>query len=159
MKRNYFVARLENVVYVDPAFVKKAGILDTDECELYDRLLEKYPSFKFEVKDLNKSNKQTYKGLRIEVMQAFIIQHEETPEKYNPKLAELNKAMAEGLMMDAKYSFAKSWFIKNYGDAFNGSNLSKKEGKREALINELLSKADKNLIAPIKKAEGVVSNG
>lgn len=159
MKKHYSVELLEHIVYVDPAFIKKAGILDTEESELYDRLLAKYPSFKFEVKDLNKSNKQTYKGLRIEVMQAFIIQHEETPEKYNPKLAELNKEIAKGLVKDAKYGVAKSWFVENYGKAYNSSTLSKKEGKREALINELLSKADKNLIAPIKKAEGVVSNG
>ena len=159
MKKQYFVNLIERVVEVDKKFIEKAGQLDTEENALYDRLLEKYPSFKFEVKDLNKSNKQTYKGLRIEVMQAFIIQHEETPEKYNPQLKELNKAIAEGLVKDAKYGVAKSWFVENYGKAYNSSTLSKKEGKREALINELLSKADKNLIAPIKKAEGVVSNG
>lgn len=159
MKKQYFVNLIERVVEVDKKFVEKAGQLDTEENALYDRLLEKYPSFKFEVKDLNKSNKQTYKGLRIEVMQAFIIQHEETPEKYNPQLKELNKAIAEGLVKDAKYGVAKSWFVENYGKAYNGSTLSKKEGKRETLINELLSKADPNLIAPITKAEGVVSNG
>ena len=148
MKRNYFVARMERVVYVDPMFVEKAGQLDTEESELYDRLLEKYPDFKFEVKKLNESNKQTYKGLRIEVMQAFIIQYEETPEKYNAKLKELNKAMAEGLVKGAKYSAAKSWFIKHYGKEFNGSALSKKEGKQEELIKKLFALAQKNENVP-----------
>ena len=153
MKQNYFVARLERVVYVDPMFVKMAGQLDTDESKLYDRLLEKYPTFTFEVKELNKSNKQTYKGLRIEVMQAFIIQHEETPDKYNPQLKELNKAMAEGLVKGAKYSAAKSWFLKHYGKVFNGSALSKKEGKQDELIKNLIALAKKNENAPTAATE------
>ena len=148
MKQNYFVARLERVVYVDPMFVKMAGQLDTEESKLFDRLLEKYPTFKFEEKKLNETNKQNYKGLRIEVMQAFIIQHEETPEKYNPQLKELNKAMAEGLVKGAKYSAAKSWFLKHYGEVFNGSALSKKEGKQDELIKNLLALAKKNENAP-----------
>ena len=159
MKKQYFVARMERVVYVDPMFVKKAGQLDTEECELYDRLLEKYPDFKFEVKKLNESNKQTYKGLTIKVMQAIIIQHEETPDKYEPKLKELNKKLADGLARNATYSVAKSWFLDNYGEVYTGSALSKKEGKREALINELLSKVDKSIIAPASKVKGVESNG
>ena len=153
MKQNYFVARLERVVYVDPMFVKMAGQLDTYESKLYDRLLEKYPTFTFEVKELNKSNKQTYKGLRIEVMQAFIIQHEETPDKYNPQLKELNKAMAEGLVKGAKYSAAKSWFLKHYGKVFNGSALSKKEGKQDELIKNLIALAKKNENAPTAATE------
>lgn len=148
MKKLYSVARLEKVVYVDPKFVEKAGQLDTEESELFDRLLEKYPTFKFEEKKLNESNKQTYKGLRIEVMQAFIIQHEGTPEKYNVKLKELDKEMNEGLVKGAKYSAAKSWFLKNYGKVFNGSALSKKESKQEELIKSLLALAKKNENAP-----------
>ena len=153
MKKQYFVNLIDRIVEVDKKFIEKAGQLDTEENALYDRLLGKYPSFKFEVKDLNKSNKQTYKGLRIEVMQAFIIQHEETPEKYNPQLKELNKAMAEGLMKDAKYSVAKSWFLKHYGEVFNGSALSKKEGKQEELIKNLLALANKNENAPTAATE------
>ena len=148
MKKQYFVNLIERVVEVDKKFIEKAGQLDTEENALYDRLLEKYPSFKFEIKDLNKSTKQTYKGLRIEVMQAFIIQYEETPEKYTPQLKELNKEMAEGLVKGAKYSAAKSWFLKHYGEVFNGSALSKKEGKQEEFIRNLLALAKENKNAP-----------
>ena len=42
MKKQYFVEQLECVVYVDPAFVKAAGQIDTDECVLFEKLREKY---------------------------------------------------------------------------------------------------------------------
>ena len=153
MKKQYEVARLERVVYVDPEFVKKAGQLDTDESKLFDRLLEKYPTFMFEEKKLNESNKQTYKGLRIEVMQAFIIQYEETPQKRETALRELNKKKAEGLLLGATYGVVKSWFLENYGKVYNGSAMSKKDGKRDVLIKELLATVDPALIITTAEAD------
>ena len=143
----------KKIVGTDVAFAK-AGIPGSAlEKELLARM-EGQPTYTFAVLETEKKPaKQTYKGLRIEVMQAFIIQHEETPEKYNAKLKELNKAMAEGLVKGAKYSAAKSWFLKHYGEVFNGSALSKKEGKQEELIKNLLALAKKNENAPTAATE------
>ena len=67
MKKQYFVNQLEGVIYVDPAFLKAAGQIDTDECALFETLRNKYPEFKFQKKDLNKSTKRTYSNLTYDL--------------------------------------------------------------------------------------------
>ena len=161
MKKQYFVDQLEGVVYVDPAFLKAAGQIDTAECTLFETLRKKYPEFRFEKKELNKSSKQTYGGLSIRVMQAFIIQYEDTPEKVNEALKALNKKKAEGLLKGATYGVVKSWFLDKYGKVYNNSELAQKDSKRDALIKELLAKVDKKAIdnSDEKEQKGEKENG
>ena len=152
MKKQYVVARLERVVYVDPKFVEKAGQLDTEESILYDRLMEKYPSFKFEEKKLNESSKNTYKGLNYDVMKAFIMFHEEG-ENQKKMLDEFDNVLAESVFKKAPPIYVRSWFLSKYKDPYNKSSFAQQnESKKEQAIRGMLNPASEN-------QKGVVSNG
>lgn len=152
MKKQYVVARLERVVYVDPKFVEKAGQLDTEESVLYDRLMEKYPSFKFEEKKLNESSKNTYKGLNYDVMKAFIKFYEEG-ENQQKMLDEFDNVLAESVFKKAPPIYVRSWFLSKYKEPYNKSSFAQKnESKKEQAIREMLNPASEN-------QKGVVSNG
>ena len=128
MKKQYFVDQLEGVVYVDPAFLKAAGQIDTDECNLFETLRKKYPAFKFAKKDLNKSNKRTYSNLTFERMEHFIkICVPEAERK--TALDEFKKVCAESTTKDGPYGYVKSWFLKEYKNEYNKSSFAKDEKK------------------------------
>ena len=149
----YEADHVHHTIYVDVESMKRAGQIDNPEFTELTKIRKALSGYKLETKEFPKKNKQTYDGLRIPVMQAFIIQYEATPEKAASALRELNKKKAEGLLRGATYGVVKSWFIKEYGDVYNGSALSKKDGKRDALIKELLCKVDPALIDPTAEIE------
>lgn len=150
-KFDYDADHIGKIIYVDIESMERAGQIDNPEFAELVRVRDALPGYKLETREFPKKNKNTYAGLKIAVMQAFIIQYEDTPEKVTNALKELNKKKAEGLLRGATYGVAKSWFIKNYGNVYNGSALSKKDGKRDALIKELLSKVDPALIDPAEE--------
>lgn len=152
MKKQYVVARLERVVYVDPKFVEKAGQLDTEESILYDRLMEKYPSFKFEEKKLNESSKNTYKGLNYDVMKAFIMFYEEGEEQ-KKMLDEFERVRDESVFKKAPPIYVRSWFLSKYKEPYNKSSFAQQnESKKEQAIRGMLNPAS-------EYQKGVVSNG
>ena len=157
----YEADHVDSIIYVDVESMKRASQIDNPEFTELTKIREALPGYKLETKEFPKKNKQTYGGLKITVMQAFIIQYEDTPEKVASVLKELNKKKAEGLLRGATYGVVKSWFIDKYGEVYNGSALSKKDGKRDALIKELLGKVDPALINPTAEnsLEGDICNG
>lgn len=157
----YEANHIDKILYVDVESMKRASQIDNPEFTELTRVREALHGYKLQTKVFPKKDKQTYDGLRIPVMQAFIIQYEATPEKAASALRELNKKKAEGLLRGATYGVVKSWFIKEYGDVYNGSALSKRDSKRDALIKELLCKVDPALINPAAEIqkEGCACNG
>ena len=131
MKKQYFVDQLEGVVYVDPAFLRAAGQIDTDECVLFEKLREKYPKFKFEKKDLNKSTKRTYNNLSYERMEAFInvcLPKNERKEAFE----EFNQVCAVSKTKDGRYAYVKSWFLSKYKAQYNKSSFAEDDKNNTA---------------------------
>lgn len=149
----YEADHIKRIIYIDVESMERAGQIDNPEFAELVRVREALPGYELKTKEFPKKNKQTYGGLKIEVMQAFIIQYEDTPEKAASALRELNKKKADGLLRGATYGVVKSWFIKKYGNVYKGSALSKKDSKRDALIKELLGKVDPALIDPVAEIE------
>lgn len=147
----YEADHIDRIIYVDVESMKLAGQIDSPEFEDLMKVREALPGYELKTKEFPKNNKQTYGGLSVEVMQAFIIQYEETSEKAVASLKELNKKRAEGLLKKSTYGVVKSWFLDKYGKVYNNSTLSKKDGKRDTLIKELLSNVDPTLIDPAAK--------
>lgn len=157
----YEADHIDRILYVDVDSMKRAGQITNPEFQKLTEVMNALPGYKLDTKEFPKKSKRTYDGLTIKVMQAFIIQYEATPEKVAECLKELNKKKAEGLLKGATYGVVKSWFLDKYSKVFNSSALSKKDGKRDALIKELLATVDDSIINPpiVTKQEGVVSNG
>jgi hypothetical protein len=157
----YEADHIDRVLYVDVDSMKLAGQITNPEFTEFQKVTAMLPGYELQLKEFPKKNKRTYGGLTIKVMQAFIIQYEESPEKVAESLKELNKKKAEGLLKGATYGVVKSWFLDKYSKVFNSSALYKKDGKRDALIKELLATVDNSIINPpiATKQEGVVSNG
>lgn len=157
----YEADHLNSIIYIDVDSLKRAGQITNPEFAEFTAVKNALSGYTIQAKEFPKKDKRTYGGLSIKVMQAFIIQYEDSIEKAEASLRELNKAKAEGLLKGAAYSTVKSWFLKKYSKVYNASALSKKDGKRDALIKELLAKVDKSIINPaveIQK-EGVACNG
>ncbi len=154
----YYADHARNTLYVDSDSMKRAGQIDSPEFAEFQRIRKEVHDYKIEVKDFPKTKKRTYGGLTMRAMQAFIILHE-GKEKAEAKLRELNAQKAVGMVKGSGYGRAKSWFLEHYGKAYNGSDLSKNESKREKFINELLASVDSVYIDPKGALEGGVSNG
>lgn len=157
----YEADHINNIIYIDTESLKRAGQIANPEFAEFMKIKATLPGYELKSKEFPKKSKRTYDGLTIKVMQAFIIQYEETPEKAAECLKELNKKKAEGLLKGATYGVVKSWFLDKYGKVFTNSAMSQKDSKRDALIKELLATVDEKIINPpiAAKKEGVVSNG
>ena len=135
----YEADHINKIIYVDEVSMKRAGQISNPEFAELMKVRETLPGYKLETKKFPKKEKRTYAGLKIAVMQAFI-------EKAESEIRKLNQAKAEGLLKGSAYGGAKKWFLKNYGKAYNSSAMSKKDGKRTALIHELLGKVNPDLV-------------
>lgn len=142
----YEADHINKIIHVDEESMKRAGQISNPEFAELMKVRETLPGYELETKKFPKKEKRTYAGLKIAVMQAFIIQCEDTIEKAEAAIIQLNNATAEGLLKGSAYGGAKKWFLKNYGKAYNSSAMSKKDGKRTALINELLGKVNPDLV-------------
>lgn len=127
----YEIDIMNEKVYVDPTFVKKASKLETKEFDKYMELRRTLPSFTFEEKKLN-ADKNTYKGLKEDVMEAFILFYEEG-EAQNKALKEFNDTLAESVFKKNKGSYVKSWFLKKYKKPYNESSFALSEEGKKAI--------------------------
>ena len=137
MKRNFFVNLIEGTVDVDPCFLEKAGEFGTPEFNKFMELKKTLPDFKFYVKKLNLSDKNTYSDLTYDVMEAFINFYEPA-EKRADAISEFRKVRAESVFKKAPYSYIKSWFLKKYKEAYNKSSFAEeRKGKKVEAIRKL----------------------
>lgn len=154
----YEADHINGIVYVDTDSMKRASQIDSPEFKKFLDVKASCPGYQFELRDFPKSTKRTYGGLTFKIMQALIIHYEETPEKAEAALREMNKAKAEGLLKGASYSAAKSWFLKKYGKKYNASPYAQKDGKRDALVKELLAQYEESLINPVAEIQNAGGN-
>ena len=134
--KNYEIDIMNEKVYVDPTFVKKSSNLNTAEFKQFMDLRRTLPGFTFEEKKLN-PDKNTYKGLTIDVMEAFILYYES--DKNKPEsLKEFKEILAASVFKKNRSSFVKSWFLSKYKEPYNKSSFAQKyESKKAQAIKEL----------------------
>lgn len=154
MKKQYFVEQLEGIVYIDPAFLAAAGQIHTEECSLFETLKQKYPTFKFEKKDLNKSNKTTYVKLTYARMMRFIETNIHDEAERNKALVELKQRQIEAEGRPGQYAYVKSWFLSKYKDEYNKSSFAKAKKEDEGKSENMPAQTE----VSTEKEEGV-SNG
>ena len=126
--KNYEIDIVNEKVYVDPTFVKKSSNLKTPEFKEFMELKRTLPEFSFEEKKLN-IEKNTYKGLTNDVMEAFILYYEKI-ENREIVLKEFKEIRAESVFKKNKASFVRSWFLGKYKKQYNESSfVLNKDGK------------------------------
>lgn len=126
--KNYEIDIVNEKVYVDPTFVKKSSNLKTPEFKEFMELKRTLPEFSFEEKKLN-LEKNTYKGLTNDVMEAFILYYEKI-ENREIVLKEFKEIRAESVFKKNKASFVRSWFLGKYKKQYNESSfVLNKDGK------------------------------
>ena len=131
MKKQYFVDMVNEKVYVDPMFVKKAGQFGSPEFNKFMELRATLPGFDFEEKNLNVSKKNVYSELTYEVMEAFINFHEGEKNRA-AVIEEFNAVCDASVFKKAPYSFVKSWFLKNYKEEYNVSSFAEERRNKKA---------------------------
>lgn len=100
----------KSIVGTKSAIARANKCLEPEYSELC-ALLEKHPSFKVEVKKIEKKkDKKTYHGLSFQAMKDFIA----TQENSKMMLAKFEKVMEVAEAKGAKYPLTKKWFLKNY---------------------------------------------
>ncbi len=150
----YEADHISKKIYVDTESMKRAGQIDAPEFAKLNEVITALPGYTLEAKDFPKTKKRTYGGLTIRVMQAFIIQQEETKAKAEPKLRQLKAEWLRGNLKGSGYGCAKSWFLREYGEAYKKYDLPKSKNMREKFINDQLKIVDAVYIDPKAAMEG-----
>ena len=149
MKKYNFVYEADhvnNTIYVDVDSMKRAGRIDAPEYKRFLEIKAELPGYAIKTKEFEKKEKCTYKGLRFDVMQAFIVYYEKDETTRNSRLKELLEIIIEGTSSGSPIGPAKHWFIEHYKKEYKESPLSKLTNKRESLVEKLLENIPSELI-------------
>lgn len=142
----YEADHVNNTIYVDVDSMKRAGQIDAPEYERFLAIKAKLPGYTIATKVFEKKEKCCYKGLRFDVMQAFIIYFEKDETIRNSRLKELLEKIIDGTSSGSPIGPSKSWFLEHYKKEYKDSPLSKLTAKREALVEKLLKDVPSELI-------------
>lgn len=115
---NITVNAANNTIELSKKFAKAACQYGTEEYRMLQEVRRDYPGFKVvEVSRKNsKSNKNTFKGLTYEYMEAYISTHDEDGAKMR-KFAILTgskKSEDTKVMKAASYQQVKNWFLAEF---------------------------------------------
>ena len=123
----------KSIVGTKSAIARANKCLEPEYSELC-ALLEKHPSFKVEVK---KIEKKTYHGLNFQAMKDFIA----TQENSKLMLAKFEKVMEVAEAKGAKYPLTKKWFLKNYSN-YKSNEVSDSEATLDDEVEEELTQLE-----------------
>ena len=124
----------KSIVGTKSAIARANKCLEPEYSELC-ALLEKHPSFKVEVKMIEKKkDKKTYHGLSFQAMKDFIA----TQENSKLMLAKFEKVMEVAEAKGAKYPLTKKWFLKNYPN-YKSNEVSDSEATLDDEVEEELT--------------------
>ena len=124
----------KSIVGTKSAIARANKCLEPEYSELC-ALLEKHPSFKVEVKKIEKKKeKKTYHGLNVQAMKDVIA----TQENSKLMLAKFEKVMEVAEAKGAKYPLTKKWFLKNYPN-YKSNEVSDSEATLDDEVEEELT--------------------
>jgi hypothetical protein len=115
--KGYTIDFTGETIYITKGFAKAASIVGTEEYNVMVKLRRDCVDYEIKYKTINrKVNKNSYKGLTIEVMKKFI-------ESKGESNVENFKNIR--IIRDNNYAAIKKWFIEKYADEY------KKMGNRK----------------------------
>lgn len=112
--KDYEINYNENAIIVSKAFLKEAGVYNSDAYNILKGLRADFPDFKIEQKEIKKNHhKKTYGKLTYERMEEYIL-FVEGEDTANLKEFETVKTMAT--FKASPYAYTKKWFLEKYKD-------------------------------------------
>ena len=125
MNRNsYFIDHINKEIKVTNNFMKKAGVLNTEEYRIFKLLREDNPGYEIKLMTVA-SNKKAYKTLTIDKMHEFITLKDGAESE---TMKTFETVYTEAKVRGNAYPRVKSWFLskyKDYADAPNWDDTNK----------------------------------
>ena len=114
--QQYEVDFINSKIILTKKFYKAASTLNTPEYTTLMQLRRDNPGFAVELREIKKKEgKQSYRNLTYDNMRNYIITLE--GEK-SENLKEFDKVQKLSKVQAGPYAYVKTWFLKQYGDAF-----------------------------------------
>ena len=112
--KNYEINYNEKAIIVSKAFMKEAGIYNSEAYNILKGLRADLPNFEIKQREIKKnSNKKTYGKLTYERMEEYIL-FAEGEDTATLKEFETVKTMAT--FKASPYAYTKKWFLEKYKD-------------------------------------------
>lgn len=112
--KNYEINYNENTIIATKAFLKEAGIYNSEAYNILKGLRADLPNFEIKQREIKKnSNKKTYGKLTYERMEEYIIFVEGNKTE---TLKEFETVKTMATFKASPYAYTKNWFLKKYKD-------------------------------------------
>ena len=112
--KNYEINYNENTIIATKAFLKEAGIYNSEAYNILKGLRTDLPNFEIKQREIKKnSNKKTYGKLTYQRMEEYIIFVEGNKTE---TLKEFETVKTMATFKASPYAYTKNWFLKKYKD-------------------------------------------
>ena len=112
--KNYEINYNENAIIVTKAFLKEAGIYNSEAYNILKGLRANLPNFEIKQREIKKnSSKKTYGKLTYQRMEEYIIFVEGNKTE---TLKEFETVKTMATFKASPYAYTKNWFLKKYKD-------------------------------------------
>lgn len=112
----YEIDFINSKIILTKKFYKAAGTLNSNEYRILVQLRRDNPTFTVELREIKKKEgKQSYRNLTYENMRNYILVCEGEDSK---ALKDFDNVKALSQAQAGPYAYVKTWFLKQYGDAF-----------------------------------------
>lgn len=112
--KNYEINYNENAIIVTKAFLKEAGIYNSEAYNILKGLRADLPNFEIKQREIKKnSSKKTYGKLTYQRMEEYIIFVEGNKTE---TLKEFETVKTMATFKASPYAYTKNWFLKKYKD-------------------------------------------
>lgn len=112
--KNYEINYNENTIIATKAFLKEAGIYNSEAYNILKGLRADLPNFEIKQREIRKnSNKKTYGKLTYQRMEEYIIFVEGNKTE---TLKEFETVKTMATFKASPYAYTKNWFLKKYKD-------------------------------------------
>ena len=117
---NYSIDFINATIIITKKFYKAASVLNSLEYKEMMQLRRENPNFSIVLREIKKKeNKKSYRNLNYKNMRTFIENYETDDGVRADRIKEFEKVMELSKVQSGPYAYVKTWFLKQYGEAYN----------------------------------------
>lgn len=132
--KNYEINYNEKAIIVSKAFLKEAGIYNSEAYNILKGLRADLPNFEIKQREIRKnSNKKTYGKLTYKRMEEYIIFVE---GKETETLKEFKTVKTMATFKASPYAYTKKWFLDRYKEFDKEAEQTAQTAKAELAVVE-----------------------